>query len=80
MKFKRLALAVLAAISILSITPAMTFADTADVVSESTERAVSTGYKYKKINGVCYRRLWNYTDGVWVDAYWTLCPDSSHNH
>lgn len=51
------------------------------IASDSdSSRYVETGYKYTTINGVCYRRLWNYTAGEWVDAYWTRCPASSHNH
>ena len=31
-----------------------------------------TGYKYKYINGVKYKRLWSYTYSRWIDAEWTI--------
>ena len=31
-------------------------------------------YKYKIINGIRYRRLWNSTKGEWAEPYWTPCP------
>ncbi len=30
-----------------------------------------TGYKYKYINGVKYKRLWSYTYERWIDPKWT---------
>lgn len=32
-----------------------------------------TGYIYKDINGVRYKRLWSYTYNHWIDPYWTPC-------
>lgn len=88
MKIKALlAKSLLVCLCLSSVNCVSVFADEvvneADIVTaeEAVEpRAVSTGYKYTKINGVCWRRLWNYTDGVWVDDAWTVCPASSHNH
>lgn len=31
----------------------------------------TTGYKYKYINGVKYKRLWSYTYNRWIDKDWT---------
>jgi len=31
-----------------------------------------TGYKYKTINGLRYKRLWSYTYNRWIDPQWTL--------
>ncbi len=31
----------------------------------------TTGYKYKYINGVKYKRLWSYTRQEWIDKHWT---------
>lgn len=66
----------------LNLVPAMANDSLTSNETNTTEssRYVETGYKYMKINGVCYRRLWNYTEGVWVDPEWTPCPASSHNH
>lgn len=88
MKIKALfAKSLLVCLCLSSVNCVSVFAD--EVVSEidivtaeevAEPRAVSTGYKYTKINGVCFRRLWNYTTGEWVDIAWTRCPDSTHNH
>lgn len=32
--------------------------------------AEKTGYKYKYINGVKYKRLWSYTYNRWIDDGW----------
>ena len=29
-----------------------------------------TGYRYRYIDGVLYKRLWSYTGGYWIDPYW----------
>lgn len=42
--------------------------------------AISTTYYHKTINGKCMRRLWDVRNGVWIDPYWTVCPDATHNH
>ncbi len=34
-------------------------------------QAEHTGYKYRWIDGVKYKRLWSYTYGKWIDPYWT---------
>lgn len=31
-------------------------------------------YKYKTIDGIRYRRLWNKTKGEWAEAFWSPCP------
>jgi len=31
------------------------------------------GYVFRTSNGVKQKRLWSYTRGVWVDAYWQNC-------
>lgn len=31
-----------------------------------------TGYKYKMVNGIIYKRLWSYTYNEWVDSVWHL--------
>lgn len=31
-----------------------------------------TGYKYKYINGVKYKRLWSYTYEKWIDEDWSV--------
>ena len=36
-----------------------------------TPRGEVTGYIYKYIDGVKYKRLWSYTGGYWIDPYWT---------
>ena len=36
-----------------------------------TPRGEVTGYRYKYINGILYKRLWSYTGGYWIDPYWT---------
>ncbi|MCI8630403.1 MAG: hypothetical protein HFE57_13105 [Firmicutes bacterium] len=35
-------------------------------------RAEKTGYKYKYVNGVKYKRLWSYTYEKWIDKEWTI--------
>lgn len=34
--------------------------------SEISPRAYDYGWKYKVVNGVLYKRLYNYTLGVWI--------------
>lgn len=77
----------LVCLCLLSVNCTMVLADEivdndANIAAEETvePRAISTGYYYMKINGVCYRRLWNYTEGVWIDDAWSPCPDKTHNH
>ena len=36
-------------------------------------RGEVTGYKYKTIDGVMYKRLWSYTSNCWIDPYWIRC-------
>lgn len=36
--------------------------------------AEETGYKYKVVNGVRYKRLWSYTYNRWIDPAWTIAP------
>ncbi len=36
--------------------------------------AEETGYIYKVVNGVRYKRLWSYTYGRWIDPVWTIAP------
>ncbi len=36
-------------------------------------RAESTGYIYKEMGGIMYKRLWSYTRGCWIDPTWTPC-------
>lgn len=31
-----------------------------------------TGYKYKMVNGIKFKRLWSYTYGRWIDPIWTI--------
>ncbi len=31
-----------------------------------------TGYRYKKVNGTTYKRLWSYTKQKWLELEWTL--------
>ncbi len=33
-----------------------------------------TGYKYKWVDGIQYRRLWSYTYERWVDDHWSPVP------
>lgn len=30
------------------------------------------GYRYKKVNGKTYKRLWSYTNNKWLEPKWTL--------
>lgn len=85
MKISRIvAKGLLICLCLVNINSAFVFAqeNINDTVATDTDspRYVETGYKYMTINGVCYRRLWNYTAGEWVDPAWTRCPASSHNH
>ncbi|WP_411337659.1 hypothetical protein [Ruminococcus gauvreauii] len=46
-----------------------------DSVSSSegiTPRKDITGWKYKNVDGLCYKRLYNYTKGEWVGG-WIRC-------
>jgi len=33
-----------------------------------------TGYKYKKINGRLYKRLWSFSQNKWLEPEWTPVP------
>lgn len=41
--------------------------------SEISPRSEVTGYMYKTVNGVRYKRLWSYTYNHWIDPYWIPC-------
>lgn len=83
MKYSKiLSKAVLLLIFALSFNMAATVVSAQEMVAEEAEgiiegettinpRGEVTGYKYKYINGVLYKRLWSYTGGYWVDAIWT---------
>ncbi len=34
------------------------------------DRSEVTEYKYRRINGVLYKRLWSVTYNHWIDPYW----------
>lgn len=68
---------------VLSLNMAATAVSAQEVLPEETEgiiegettitpRGEVTGYKYKYINGVLYKRLWSYTGGYWIDDNWIL--------
>lgn len=40
--------------------------------NEVTPQADITGWRYKNENGVCYKRLFNYTKGKWIGD-WIRC-------
>lgn len=35
---------------------------------------INTGYKYKRINGRLYKRLWSYKQNKWLEPEWTPVP------
>lgn len=66
---------------VLSLNMAATVVSAQEVLPEETEGIIEgettispkgevTGYKYKYINGVLYKRLWSYTGGYWIDDAW----------
>lgn len=38
---------------------------------KENDRSEVTEYKYKRINGVLYKRLWSVTYNHWIDPTWT---------
>ena len=65
----------------LSFNMAATAVSAQEMVAEETEgiiegettitpRGEVTGYKYKYINGVLYKRLCSYTNNCWIDEDW----------
>lgn len=40
--------------------------------NDSSVRAEEVSWVYKKIDGVCHKRLWSHTQGKWLND-WTRC-------
>ncbi len=79
MKSNKMFKVLLLTASIFMLTPCSAIAaeqnnNTPNEVNQSiSARAESTGYIYKEIDGVMYRRLWSYTRGCWIDPMWSAC-------
>lgn len=41
-------------------------------IEEITPFDNATGYQYKEVDGILYKRLWSYTYKRWEEPYWSI--------
>lgn len=66
-------LAGIAAVNPLSAVPLAGMPVTVEAATKPTDeiQVDEIGYVYRSVNGHLQKRRWNYTQGCWVDPYWT---------